>query len=209
MFSTRNNNSKRRISAFLTYGSHQPLKINDFEVRNFGGTSTRINFKMEGEPIKAEGFSPVDGAEGQVGTVIARSYIKTERDQQQFVSEVVVPIALALGVIGEVDRVEANTFEEYLDKVKPIITGKFANWLVGAREYLSSDGQNRVKYNLQLPRYGFVEAIGKEESRMAKFDKGNKYHYQPVAKPEEAPAEKEVTSFKAQEDEDSPADLPF
>lgn len=222
MFSTKNVKSSRRTSPYLSYGSKQELKITDILIQKFANNrALRVAFRMESRPVEDDKFVPVDGAEGQVGTVIARSYIAKDSDQTDFVKNVVLSIAIAAGVRNELDKVEADNFEEYIEKIKPILCGKFCRWFIAAKEYMSADGKNRVKYNLRLPRFGFVESL-ESQSKMAEFDKENKYHYAPLAT-ENAPATytkqevkqeaKPVESFSAPEqdedDDDDKEGLPF
>ncbi len=207
MFTTKD--SKKKPSPFLSYGDRQVLKINKIEIREFANHAMRVLFHMESKPIP--GVEPIDGAEGRVGMVAAAQYVGNEADQFKFVRNVLNPLAVELGVKEEVDAIEASNFKDYISKVEPILVGVFARWFISAKEYISSDGQNRLKFNLTLPRYRFVENLD-TPSKMDAFDKSNIYHYKPYVPAEgkapAAPAPPKKT-FEKFEVEDDNSDLPF
>lgn len=69
---------------------------------------------------------------------------KTQMDQ--FISDIAL-IAKKLDVSEKVDAIEADNVEDYLNKLMPIIRGKFATWI--AEEYVYvKDGADKIGYSL-------------------------------------------------------------
>lgn len=176
MFSTKGASAGRGKSKFISYGSKQILKVKDIEVRTFSNKAKKVSYILEGEPVDDPTFEPCEGCKGQIGTVIAATYLKEEKDQQKFIVNELLNVAIALGVREQLDEIQARDFDDFIDQARKIICcDKYARWFISAREYQSSDG-TRIKYNLTLPRYRYVEALD-GESRMEDFDKNNEYHY--------------------------------
>lgn len=193
--------SEKRVSKYLSFGSNQVLKINDIELTAFGNGIKKVTYHMESKPINSPGFEPEKGSQGQVGRVVAASYLKDERSEHLFVMEDLLTVALALGVREQLDEVQADNLADYINKAKPVLCGKFARWLVGAKEYASADG-SRIKFNLVLPKYRYVESleVPEGESKLPPFDKNSSFHYKKLPT-------KEVDGFDKKEKRSD--DLPF
>lgn len=174
------NNSSNGISPYMNYGVGK-YKINSFEIQNSSTGAQRIRMNMESMPVNDPNFNGVEGAKGQVGRVILSSYMNPNKDSYQgmmnnFLRKV-SDIADALGVRDQLNVVEAANLDEYIQKITPLLTNKFTNWVIGAEEYVTEkDGEMVTRYTLVTPNYGFVNA---DETKLT-FDKTKTYHYKPV-----------------------------
>jgi hypothetical protein len=166
------------ISKYLNPGL-QNLKINSIEISEAKTGSKKLVLHTEGEEVKDLGFEGVDGAKGPVGK-IATFYFKPE-EMEEKVSRIFSEIADALEAKPQLDAIQASTLEEYISKVAPLITGKFANFKIAGEEYAKGDGKVGVK--LLLPSKYFVEKAGRTPSKL-KFDKNNTYDYKKLVQPD-------------------------
>jgi len=121
---------------------------------------------------------------------------KTSKDQMdQFISNVAL-IAKKLGVTEKVDAIDSDSLEDYLNKLMPVIRGKFAVWAITGQEYLyNKDGKDKIGTSLGLRRYGFIATLDEMEAdpnHIKPFNKDDKYDFKPVALPSADP------DFKAQ-----------
>lgn len=87
-------------------------------------------------------------------------------------------IATELGLRDELNQIQANSIEEWVNKVLALVKGKkMFFFLKGSEE--EYNGKTIVK--LSLPKYKFASV---DETKLDKFDKNNKYHYKAlVTKP--------------------------
>lgn len=80
-------------------------------------------------------------------------------------------IATELGLRDELNAIQAETIEQWVNNVLNLVKGKKAYWFLKGTEE-EYNGKTIVK--LSLPKYKFVSA---DETKLDKFDKNNKYHY--------------------------------
>lgn len=143
--------SPKRVSQFITYGP-QVLKINEITVRTAASGSKQLEFKVEGEEIKD--FSGVNGAKGQVGT-IRTMYFKDDKLDQ--LTKFIADIANTLNVKSKLDEIKAESLEEYVEKVTPVLAGKFARYIVTGEEY-----------DVNKFRLGFATYVGRNKETKVK-----------------------------------------
>lgn len=188
----------KKTSPYLGYGVKVlTIKALTAEVASTG--SVRAMFQMETEPVNEEGFMGLDGAKGQTGRV-RTVYMKNEDQQKVFVDQL-SQIADEIGVRDQLDAIEANNMEEYINKVAPLFIGKTARFLVAVEQEWYN---GKLKDRLLFPKFDFVESldIPANKSKLV-FDKDKTYHFRPAAEP--APStEGEITEATAVSD-----DLPF
>lgn len=179
-FGTKGVDVPVKVSKYIEPGN-DILKIVDIKINYSGNKSKQVTFEMESSPVKTPGFKGQDGAEGRVGRVQASIYLKDSTKEEEFVNNVILRIAIALDVRDELDNINADTLEEYLEQAKPLITGKLAKWCIAGEEYLTvKDG--RVRTKLKLPRYDFVGDL-EGKIKVATYSKENKYHYKKYESP--------------------------
>ena len=159
----------------------QELKINDLEIELAKTGTPRIKFIVETRPVTDKGFVPDETATagGKVGT-IRSSYLKNDDQKVEF-SKNMVFIARHLGEKEEttLDGLFADTLEEYIEKIKPILTGKFVHFKVCGEEYQKDDG--KIGMTMRFARFGFVNA---DETKL-KFDENNQYDIKRLEIPDE------------------------
>lgn len=178
-FTTKGNGRREKVGQYLQMGT-QDAKITKIECKIASTGSVQVNFNMENEVNVPEGveFTPVEGANGQVGRVQTSIYMKDEASMQNWINERIIPIAQSMGVLSEVDAINVEASDpvdklhQYVEAVSPLITNKSIKWTIGGEEYLGADGN--IKTKLMLPRYSFVG------DRAQDFDKSNKYHFKKV-----------------------------
>ncbi len=173
----KNEEKPRTASPYIGYGV-QELKINSFAVEKASTGSKRVVFHVEGRPVTSENFQGVDGAKGPVGR-IRTIYLKSDDAKKEFVSNL-AKIADAMGVRDRFDEIEADNFDDYLDKLAEnggsIFKGNFARFVVATtRQITTIDGKDKIKDRFSFPRYNFVESVEKDNGLT--FDKTKAYHY--------------------------------
>lgn len=190
-------------SKYLSYGV-QEAAIVGFELKKSSKSDKQqVVLLLEGPKVVDSGFEPDEKSKfgGRVGRLNFSIYFgKDDKAQMdQFISDIAL-IAKKLDVSEKVDAIEADNVEDYLNKLMPIIRGKFATWAITAEEYVyNKDGADKIGYSLGKRRYGFIasnEEIKANPDHIKPFDKGNKYDYKPVALPSADP------DFKVQAPED-------
>jgi hypothetical protein len=150
---------------------------------------------MEG-PDLGKDFQGVEGAKGKVCRV-ETSYMKEDKAYQDFMRQIGV-IADKLGVRTAVDAIKASTIEDFVKQVEPILKGKFAWWMFGGEEYKEKKWkQSLLKFGfikaesevdestLKMDGYIGVEIRNKENVVAMRFDKINRFHYNPFVKSED------------------------
>lgn len=183
----------RGTSPYINYGSNQVLKINRIELKVSQNTgSPKAILHMETKPISTPGFSPLDGAKGQVGKVACGIYMKEDKQKKEFL-EKLKRISEVLDLREEINKISAETFEDVVEKISKLISGKYARYTIFGEEYPKEGGKIGVK--LALPRFNFVAREDSDGSTLEQFDKDNKFHYKKL--PENT------------EEESSVDDLPF
>jgi len=160
-------------SKYLGWGV-QELKITSFGVRQASTGSQSVTLNVEGRPVDEEGWEGEDGAAGQVGRVQLGSWLKTESQQKEF-NENITRIATALGVLDEVNAIEAADLEEYIAAVTPHLCNKWMRMKVVVKEYRKGDGN--IGKTLHTARFNFVESTEQEGSKLT-FDMSNEYDYE-------------------------------
>lgn len=187
---------------YLTYGV-QKAAIVGYELKTAQSGKQMVVLLMESPKVVDAGFEPHTDAKfgGRIGKVNFTIYFdKSNKDQMdQFIINIAL-IAKKLEVSDKVDAIEADNLEEYLNKLMPVIRGKFAVWAITGEEYVyNKDGKDKVGVSLKLRRYGFIATLAEMEANpnhIKPFNKDDKYDYKPVALPSVDP------DFKTQAPED-------
>lgn len=186
MFTTKGLNTEKKLSKYVSYGNHY-LKINNIEVKTAMSGSKQLIFHMETPAITAEGFVPEEGFKGQVGKVaFPGSYLKLDNEKavKEF-NTAIGTIADTLGVRTDLDKINVETFDEYITAITPILTGKYAWWALSGEEYIKSDGKIGTK--LKVRRYKFISSDEKGESGLGTFDASLAYNLKKAEKPDAKP----------------------
>lgn len=146
---------------------------------------------FEGWPISKE--NP-EGPKykGQVARVGATIWTDQFNSTNVSVNEIMYKltfIANELGLKNELDRINAVTIEDWAAQVINLVKGHKLYWFLKGTEE-EYNGKTIVK--VSLPKYKFAS---KDEAKLDKFDKNNKYHYKALA------ASKPVSSFEPATDD--------
>jgi hypothetical protein len=192
---------KQTASQFMGYGE-QEAKINKIEIKTSSKGSQNIVLNMETRPIdttKLKGFTPhTDSTNGgQIARVNMYNFwqkeleVENSANNQKFVRDLGL-IADKLGVRAQLDDVQADSLQDYIQKLNSVLTGKFLFWKIVVEEYSRPDKSPGLNYS--LGRWSKESIACATERGKIKFDKENNFDY----KKAEAPVEAEVTN-----------DLPF
>ena len=180
---------------------NQVIKINKitYDQTPYDKEAYNIVLHVESEPLKGEfeGFlvNPDDPSgpryEGQVGRIRVSPYpfkdttlpsgreIKLENE----VLRSMIGLAEALDKREDLDSIEADTVEEFMNSVNQLLSGDtYINACVGSREWENKEGY--VNNDLYLPRASkdgvAIESLNAENSRLYEFSK--KDHVREVQK---------------------------
>lgn len=170
-----NVNTTKKTSPYLGYGIKE-IKINDVEFRTASTGSLKLVYKAESKPITEEGFQPVDGASGQVGS-IQTSYIKPDSKQEKEAFGQLITFCKKAGVDTD-SFPEFNTIQEAVAHILPLIKGKFVRVKLVAKWYMGKDkdGNPKEKYNLEFARFAFAEEVTiPMTSSTLRFDENSPY----------------------------------
>lgn len=178
-------------SKYLSYGV-QKAAITGFELKTAQSGKQQVVLHMESPKVLEAGFEADETAKfgGKIGRINFTIYFdKTNKEQiDQFVSNVAL-IAKKLGVSEAVDAINSEDIEDYMNKLIPVVKGKFAWWGITAQEYQKKDS-DKVGYSLGLRRYGFIASLDEMEANpehIKPFDKNSVYDYKALAKPSKDP----------------------
>jgi hypothetical protein len=111
---------------------------------------------------------------GQSSKVMATTWTDQHNEPNVMKNEIMYKltvIADQLGVREDVNKVSAESLEEWVAKTVAILKGNYAYFFLKGTEE-EYNGKTIIK--LSLPKYKFVAL---DEARLDKFDKNNKYHY--------------------------------
>lgn len=180
-------------SKYLSYGI-QKAAVVGYELKLSQSGKQMVVLLMESPKVAETGFEPHEDSKfgGRIGKVNFTIYFgpddKTQMDQ--FISNVAL-IAKKLDVTEKVDTIESDNLEDYLNKLLPIIRGKFAYWAITAQEYQKKDS-DKVGYTLGLRRFGFIATVDEMEANpnhLKPFDMSNPFDYKALATPSKDPDE--------------------
>jgi len=168
------------------------VKINSitFDQTPYDREAYNVVLHVESEPVggEFEGFlvdsNNPNGAryKGQVGRVRLSPYPfkdatlpsgrEVSRDTE--VLRAMIYLSEVLGKRDELDSIEANTIEEFMESADKVLSGDtFINACIGGREWENKEGY--INYDLFLPRNSrdgvALEALDTENSRLFKFSK--------------------------------------
>ncbi len=187
------------VGQFIRPGK-QELIITDMTTKESSKGSKSVIFSVETPPVEDENFEPHEDAKngGKIGTV-STIFLASEKTQEMF-NRTMAQLGDALGVRKKLDNISAEDIEEYVTKVKKIVKGKKAWFLISGEEY-EKDSEGNVGLALKLKAYF---AVAKNESDLQDLDKSNPFHYQAV----ESKGSPQKEDTKKQE-EGSGDDMPF
>jgi hypothetical protein len=199
-----NNLPKRSFpkGKFIRPGTNIILTIKDiiFETSQ-NHNYKKVAFFMETEPITDENWEGWEGAEGQIGKIGVNGgyYMKKQEDEFSYISNL-KDIASKVGVLDDCNDIEAETIEEFTEKIKPYLIGTKAKYFVRGSEYTKQNG-NGIGLKLSFPKFNFVESldIPDTESKLELFDETNQWHYSKLP----------TTTYNSTSDSSKKEDLPF
>lgn len=188
MLSTKNISTEAKSKAKNLYYGNQQCKINSIALEpgwKLGVYKLILNLEGPEQGADFEGFyvdpqNPALGRyKGQISKVRFYQYsyedrvnngVEYKRDTDILKS--LKSLAITLGKGKELDDINANTIEEFVEKASVLLSGPtFLNFCLGGKQY-TKDGYK--KYDLFVPAWkngevGF-EAVGTTPSKLAKFD---------------------------------------
>jgi hypothetical protein len=192
MLSTKDMNAGSGKARPVISVGNQKVKINSitFDQTPYDREAYNVVLHVESEPVggEFEGFlvdsNNPNGAryKGQVGRVRLSPYPfkdatlpsgrEVSRDTE--VLRAMIYLSEVLGKRDELDSIEANTIEEFMDSADKVLSGDtFINACIGGREWENKEGY--INYDLFLPRNSrdgvALEALDTENSRLFKFSK--------------------------------------
>jgi hypothetical protein len=139
--------------------------------------------KFKGKMARVQGTTYIDEAAYSSNDVLKNEIIHR-----------LVYIAKELQVKDQLDNINAETLEEWVEKATDLIKGNDMHFLVTAAEE-EYNGKKILKRSLAKFKFCSLDA-----EKVEKFDKTNKYHFKPLQKSENVenfePAAQEDFDFK-------------
>ncbi len=182
---------------------NQVVKINSvtFDQTPYDADAYNITLNIESKPMDGEfqGFlvdqNNPNGPryQGQVGRTRFSPYAykdttlangnEISRDTE--VMKAMIFLSEALGKRAELDKISANTIEEFMTACNSLFSGsEYVNMCLGSREWENKDGY--INNDLFLPKLSKagvpIEALGTEPSRLLTYDSNNNNHLRKVIK---------------------------
>ena len=182
---------------------NQVVKINSvtFDQTPYDADAYNITLNIESKPMDGEfqGFLVYQNNpngpryQGQVGRVRFSPYAykdttlangnEISRDTE--VMKAMIFLSEALGKRAELDKISANTIEEFMTACNSLFSGsEYVNMCLGSREWENKDGY--INNDLFLPKLSKagvpIEALGTEPSRLLTYDSNNNNHLRKVIK---------------------------
>lgn len=127
-----------------------PVDRNDPEGAKFRGQSSRVN-----------------------ATIWTDQFNENNVSKNEIIGKLTI-IATEAGVRKELDKISANTIEEWVEKAVELLKDKNIYWFLKGTEE-EYNGKTIIK--LSLPKIRFCSA---NEEKLDKYDKSNVYHYKPL-----------------------------
>lgn len=191
MFQTKNLDTTKKeysTSKFLTTGKFQ-VKVNNVTAYKANSGSYQLRFELETPPVTTDGFVPVEGYNGQIGTV--RTVYMAKPEQEQQVSELIARLADSIGVREKVDSISSEiSMEEYCSTLTDMIKDQYFWVSISGKKYINNN-TGKPGTELQFSRY-------KTFASLADYaEKGDKVLAEPYIKPlpEEGTEKKEEVLF--------------
>ena len=203
MFSTKDMSVNTGGTKPVIEPGNQVVKINSvtFDQTPYDADAYNITLNIESKPIDGEfqGFlvdqNNPNGPryQGQVGRVRFSPYAykdttlangnEISRDTE--VMKAMIFLSEALGKRAELDKISANTIEEFMTACNSLFSGsEYVNMCLGSREWENKDGY--INNDLFLPKLSKagvpIEALGTEPSRLLTYDSNNNNHLRKVVK---------------------------
>jgi hypothetical protein len=183
MFSTQGQDVKqgggipKSLQAGVVYGH-----IHSAQVRESKNTGKKaLELVLEGPALENfEGWlvdrNDENGPKftGQSSKVMATTWTDQHNEPNVMKNEIMYKltiIAEQLGMRDKINKISAESLEEWVAKCISILKGQDAYFFLKGQEE-EYNGKTIIK--LSLPKYKFVAL---DESKLDKFDKSNKYHY--------------------------------
>lgn len=184
--SIKNIKTENKLSKTINPGNVK-ARIYDLTLTpGYNTDSYNLVLFIETEPIDDfEGFyydpkNPNMGRfEGQVGRIRYSQYAFESKtlpngsviDRDQSILKAIKVISDALNIFDTVSTVDAETIEEYIEEVKPLIVkaDKYLFFCVAGKEYLNKEGY--TAYDLFLPKYeNKKSSIGNDMDAVIQYD---------------------------------------
>lgn len=179
MFGKNQYDLNENVGQYLEYGK-QELTITGFEIKVAPATgSQQVTIHFESPAVKASNFTPAEGAKygGRIGKAKIGIYMSKKEHFEEFERNIQM-MAKAMGVLDEVCAISADNLESYLEQVTPLLSGKFAWFVIGAEEYYKGE---QKRFALFVPRKFFVSHDAK---KLKEVDTENTYVYKKAVKPD-------------------------
>lgn len=174
---------KLKTNKIFSYGINE-LMINNITFREAKTGSLQMEVQMETAPVTEEGFVPLDGHKGQVGTVRGSWVTQGEAGEAQAAQEFakLIEICKACGLTAEDYSGDFDTIQDFVTHIIPKLKGKMARYKVCAELYpkYKDDGSlsNFPGEELKFPYFKnqLVESITVPMSKTKlRFDENSEY----------------------------------
>lgn len=159
--------SNTQLSKYLSPGQYK-VKVTNVIPHQSKTGSYKLKFELETEPVTQEGFIPVEGKYGQIGTV--HTVFMSNPDMEAQVSQIVAGLADALGVRDAVNALSGDlTYDEWTQQLTEIVKDQYFWVTLNGKEYINpTSGKKGVELNFpkfrafaSLDRY---EQVGAEKA---------------------------------------------
>jgi len=178
MFNTKGIvNNQQGTSKYISPGQYL-LKINKIATKTASSGNSQLLFEVETEPITTQGFTPVDGHTGQIGTV--KTVYISNPDMEQQVATLISLLADALEVREQVDNIPTGlNLDQYVEALSAIVcNGNYVWMTINGKGYVNqTTGKTGVE--LQFPKYKMFASKSKYETLGATKALANVYVSEP------------------------------
>jgi len=158
--STVTTTQKQTINKYLTPGQYK-VKITNVLSHQSKTGSYKLKFELETEPVTQEGFVPVEGKYGQIGTV--HTVFMSNPDMEKQVAETIANLADTLGVRDAVNNLPSDiSYEEWSQKLTDIVKDNYFWVTLNGKEYINPvTGKKGTELN--FPKYRAFASLTKYE----------------------------------------------
>jgi hypothetical protein len=153
-------NTNTQLSKYLSPGQHK-VKITNIIPHQSKTGSYKLKFELETEPVTQEGFIPVEGRYGQIGTV--HTVFMSNPDMETQVAQTIASLADTLGVRDAVNALPSDTtYEDWASKLTELVKDQYFWVTLNGKEYINStSGKKGVELN--FPKFRAFASLTKYE----------------------------------------------
>lgn len=138
------------LNKFINVGLKK-VKINNIEAYEAKSGNFQFKFSVETEPINTEGFVPLEGFKGQVGTI--KTVYCSNPDMEAQVGTMIANLADETDTREQVNALSQDlSYPEYAQKLTELVKDKYVWVCVNGKEFVNQNTGKRGT-ELNFPRF--------------------------------------------------------